>query len=133
MAPCLLVTKSSPPSGGLRKTNFQHQRPETWSLALALLMYVGVVELLRNLPLYGGGFDTPLIRDLKSRRDVLTGQSTGWALVNATCTSLELELGRRSNTNRPLHPGFAHGPILRYKYKNIPQLKLSIDLIVLSK
>ena len=47
-------------------------------------MYVGVVELLRNLPLYGGRFDSPLIRDLESRRDVLTGQSTGWALVYAT-------------------------------------------------
>ena len=49
-----------------------------------VLMYVGVVELLRNLPLYGGGFVSPLIRDLESRRDVLTGQSAGWALVNAT-------------------------------------------------
>jgi len=48
------------------------------------LMYVGVVELLRNLPLCGGRFDSPLIRDLESRRDVLTGQSTGWALVYAT-------------------------------------------------
>ena len=47
-------------------------------------MYVGVVELLRNLPLYGGGFVLLLIRDLESRRDVLTGQSAGWALVNAT-------------------------------------------------
>jgi len=49
-----------------------------------MLMYVGVVVLLRNLPLYGGRFDSPLIRDLESRRDVLTGQSTGWALVYAT-------------------------------------------------
>ena len=49
-----------------------------------LLMYVGVVELLRNLPLYGGRSDSPLIRDLESRRDVLTGQPTGWALVYAT-------------------------------------------------
>ena len=47
-------------------------------------MYVGVVELLRNLPLYGGRFDSPLIRDLESRRNVLTGQSTAWALVYAT-------------------------------------------------
>ena len=47
-----------------------------------LLIYVGVVELLRNLPLYGGGFVSPLIRDLEYR--VLTGQSTGRALVNAT-------------------------------------------------
>ena len=31
--------------------------------AQKLLMYVGVVELLRNLPLYGGGFVSPLIRD----------------------------------------------------------------------
>ena len=37
------------------------------------------MELLRNLPLYGGRFDSPLIRDLESRRDVLTGQSTGYA------------------------------------------------------
>ena len=43
----------------------------------SLLMYVGVVVLLRNLPLYGGRFDSPLIRDLESRRDVLTGQSAG--------------------------------------------------------
>jgi len=42
-----------------------------------VLMYVGVVVLLRNLPLYGGRFDSPLIRDLESRRDVLTGQSAG--------------------------------------------------------
>ena len=49
-----------------------------------MLMYVGVVELMRNLPLYGGGLVSPLIRDLESRRHVLTGQSTGWALVNAT-------------------------------------------------
>jgi len=49
-----------------------------------LLMYVGVVVLLRNLPLYGGRFDSPPIRDLESRRDVLTGQSAGWALVYAT-------------------------------------------------
>jgi len=47
-------------------------------------MYVGVVELLRNLPLYGGEFGSPTIRDLENRRDVLTGQSTGWALVNST-------------------------------------------------
>ena len=47
-------------------------------------MYVGVVVLLRNLPLYGGRFDSPPIRDLESRRYVLTGQSTGWALVYAT-------------------------------------------------
>jgi len=51
---------------------------------MLMLMYVGVVELLRNLPLYGGGFGSLLIRDLESRRDVLTGQSTGRALVNAT-------------------------------------------------
>ena len=51
---------------------------------LEVLMYVGVVELLKNLPLFGGGFVSPLIRDLENRRDVLTGQSTGWALVNAT-------------------------------------------------
>jgi len=43
---------------------------------LILLMYVGVVELLRNLPLYGGGFVSPLIQDSDSQRDVLTGQST---------------------------------------------------------
>ena len=49
-----------------------------------LLMKVGVVELLRNLPLYGGGFVSPLIRDLESRRYVLAGQSVWWALVNAT-------------------------------------------------
>jgi len=42
------------------------------------MRYVGVVELLWNLPLYGGRFDSPLIRDLESRRDVLTGQSTGY-------------------------------------------------------
>jgi len=53
-----------------------HNRP--------VLMYVGVVELLRDLPLYGGRFDSPLIRDLESRRDDLTRQSTGWALVYAT-------------------------------------------------
>ena len=49
-------------------------------------MYVGVVELFRHLPLYlyGGKFDSPLIRDLESRRDVLTGQPAGWALVYAT-------------------------------------------------
>jgi len=47
-------------------------------------MYLGVVELLRNLPLYGGGFVSPLIRDLENWRYILTGQSTGWALVNAT-------------------------------------------------
>ena len=46
-----------------------------------MLMYVGVVELLRNLPLYGGRFDSPLIRDLESRRDVLTGQSTGYGCI----------------------------------------------------
>ena len=40
-----------------------------------MLMYVGVVEFLRNLPLYREGFVSPLIRDLESRRDVLTGQS----------------------------------------------------------
>ena len=48
-----------------------------------MLMYVGVVELLRNIP-FTGGVVSPLIRDLESRRDVLTGQSTGWALVIAT-------------------------------------------------
>jgi len=47
-------------------------------------MYVGVVELLRNLPLYGGGSVSPLIRDLENRGDGLTGQSAVWALVNAT-------------------------------------------------
>ena len=31
-----------------------------------------------------GGVVSPFIRDLESRRDVLTGQSAGWALVNAT-------------------------------------------------
>ena len=41
--------------------------------------------------LYRGGFVSPLIRDLESRRDVLTGQSTGWALVNtASRRSLRL-------------------------------------------
>ena len=59
-----------------------------WSVVLwfssFLLMYVGVVELLRNLPLYGGGFVSPLIRDLEYRRHVLTGQSVGWALANTT-------------------------------------------------
>ena len=54
------------------------------AMVLSLLRYVGVVELSRNLPLYRGGFVSPLIRDLESRRDVLTGQSSGWVLVNAT-------------------------------------------------
>jgi len=42
-----------------------------------VLMYVEVVELLRNLPLYGGGFVSPPIRDLEYRQHVLTGQSAG--------------------------------------------------------
>ena len=48
-----------------------------------MLIYVGVVELLRDLPLYGGRFDSPLIRDLESRRDVLTGQSTLYYLYSS--------------------------------------------------
>jgi len=35
-------------------------------------MYVGVVELLRNIPLYGGRFVSPLIRDLEYRRHART-------------------------------------------------------------
>ena len=35
------------------------------------MMYVGVVELFRNLPLYGVGFFSPLIRD-KSVGDTLS-------------------------------------------------------------
>ena len=73
-------------------------------------MYVGVVELLRNLPLYGGRFDSPIIRDLESRRDVLTGQSAGWALVYATSRrSLRLLCGEYGNTGpcivHPDHTG----------------------------
>ena len=30
---------------------------------------------------------------------------------------------RRSNTNRPLHPGFAHGPFLGHKFKNKTQIE----------
>ena len=41
----------------------------------------GVIE--ESFPLRGR-FVSQLMRDLESRRDVLTGQSTGWALVNAT-------------------------------------------------
>jgi hypothetical protein len=39
----------------------------------------GVIE--ESSPLWGR-FVSPLIRDLESRRYVLTGQSTGWAIVN---------------------------------------------------
>lgn len=45
--------------------------------AQLLLMYVGGVEILRNLPLFGGGSVSTLTRDLENGRYVLTGQSTG--------------------------------------------------------
>ena len=63
-------------------------------------MYVGVVVLLRNLPLYGGRFDSPLIRDIESRRDVRTGQSTGWALVYATEYEYRTYTSTTPTTNR---------------------------------
>ena len=44
-----------------------------------MLMYVGVVGLLRNLPLYGGRIDSPLIRDFRepARRSYRTIDRVG--------------------------------------------------------
>ena len=64
-----------------------------------MLMYVGVVDLLRNLPLYGGGFVSPLIRDQDIRRDVLTGQSTGYGPIKGMKICLGYDLRRKLRVN----------------------------------